>query len=55
MVGLDFEADKLRIIVELRVMVAELQLKSNWTKLKTIPLDILTPANWDKTSHVKKN
>ena len=30
----DFEADKLRIKAELRVILVELQLKSNWTKLK---------------------
>ena len=32
--GLDFEADKPRMKAELGVMVVELYLKSNWTKLK---------------------
>ena len=35
--GLDFEVDKLRMNAEFRVIMTELQLKSNLTKLKTIP------------------
>ena len=37
---LQFEAGKPRMKAELRVMMGELWLKSNWTKLKTIPHDI---------------
>ena len=40
--GWDIEADKPKVNAELRVMISELQLKSNWTKLKTIPRDIFT-------------
>ena len=53
--GEDFEHEKQRMKVELRVMMAELSVKSDWTKLKTIPHDIFIPANRDKTSHVNEN
>ena len=36
---------------ELRVMMAELYLKSDLTILKTIPGDIFIPANGEETSH----
>ena len=59
---LDFEADKLRtnaalsVMAALRVMVAELWLKSNWTKLRTQNTrDTFFPANRDEISHVNKN
>ena len=51
--GLDFEAVKPRMNPELRVKMAELQLKSNWTKPKT--RDIFIPANRDQTSYVNEN
>ena len=51
---LDSEADKPRMNAELRIMMVELCLKSNWTKLKTTPRGIIIPANRDKTSHVKE-
>ena len=53
--GLDLEADKSRMNPELKVMMAELYLKSNWTKLKTILGDIFIPANWKETSHINEN
>ena len=53
--GLDFETDKPKMKVELRVMMAELLLKSIWTKLRTIPRDILIPANRDEISHVNES
>ena len=42
---LDLESDEPRVNAELRVVMAELYLKSNWTKLKTIPRDIFIPTN----------
>ena len=58
---LDFEVDKLRtnaalgVMAALRVMVAELWLKSNWIKLRTQNTrDTFIPANRDEISHVKK-
>ena len=53
--GLDTETDKPRMKAELGIMIAELQLKSNRTKLKTISRDIFISANRDKTSHVNEN
>ena len=53
--GIDFEADKSRINAELRVMMFEMYLKSNWTKLTTIPREIFIPTNRGETSHLKKN
>ena len=53
--GLDCEAEKLRIKAELRVMMAELQLKLNWNNLKTIPCDIFIPANRGEAYHVNEN
>ena len=44
-IGIDFETGKPRMIAELRVMMVELWLKLNWTKLKTIPRDIFIPVN----------
>ena len=49
--GLDLEVDKPRMNAELRVMMAELYLKSILTKLKTISGDIFIPANREETSH----
>ena len=48
------EADKPRMNAELRVMMTELQLKSKWTKLKTIR-DIFISAKRDETSNVNEN
>ena len=53
--GLDLEADQPRMNAELRVMMAELYLKTNWTKVKTTTRDIFIPGNWDETSHANEN
>ena len=53
--GLDCEAEKLRIKAELKVMMAELQLKLNWANLKTIPCDIFIPVNSGEAYHVNEN
>ena len=52
---LDIVHDEPRMKGKLRVMMAELQLKSNWTNLKTIPRDKFISAKRDKNSHVKEN
>ena len=49
--GLDL--DKPRMNAELRVMMAEMQLRLNWTKLKITPLDILISASRDETFSCK--
>ena len=49
--GLDLEVDKPRMNAELRVMMAELYLKSDLTVLKTVPGDIFLPSNGEETSH----
>ena len=51
---LDFEADKPRIKAELRVIMTELKVKSNRTKLKALPRDIIITANRDEASHVNE-
>ena len=51
---LDFEADKPRIKAELRRIMAELKVKSNRTKLKALPRDIIITANRDEASHVNE-
>ena len=38
----------------MKVTMAELKLKSNWTKLKTIPHNIFISANLDETSYLKE-
>ena len=53
--GLDLKADKPKVNAELRVMMAKLWLKSNWTKIKTIPRDISIPANRHESFHVNEN
>ena len=54
--GIDFEADEPRMNVEgLTVMMAELQLESNWIKLKTITRHIFIPANRGETSFLNEN
>ena len=43
--GLDLEFYKPRMSAEFRIMIGELYLKSNWTKLKTrIPGDTFIPG-----------
>ena len=46
--GLDFEADLLRMKAELRVMMDELCLKSNWTKPKQYHVTYLSLQNGTK-------
>ena len=53
--GQDFEADKPGVNAELTVMMADLQLKSSWTKLKTIPREIFILTNQAEISRVNKN
>ena len=52
---LHFEATKLIIKAELRVIIPELLLKSKGTKLKTMSHDIFFPVNLDEISHVNEN
>ena len=53
--ALDFEVEKVRMKADLKIMMAELWLKPNWSKFKTIPRDIFTPVNRDETSHENGN
>ena len=54
-IGFGIEAEEPRMNAELRGTIAELQLKSNWTKLKTIPRAIFIHVNRDETYHVNEN
>ena len=54
-IGFGIEAEEPRMNAELRETIAELQLKSNWTKLKTIPRAIFIHVNRDETYHVNEN
>ena len=53
--GIRIEAEEPRMNAELRGMIAKLQPKSNWTKLKTIPRAIFIHVNRDETYHINEN
>ena len=53
--GFGIEAEEPRMNAEFRGKITKLQLKSNWTKLKTIPRAIFIHVNRDETYHVNEN
>ena len=53
--GFGIEAEEPRMNAEFRGKITKLLLKSNWTKLKTIPRAIFIHVNRDETYHVNEN